>query len=181
MKLTIFLIAFTLSFGSLANSIPDFNSTLKSAEQGHTFAHYDLGVMYSRGDGVTQDYKEAIKWYLKAAEKDHIFAQYNLGVMYGNGQGVIQDYKEAIKWYLKAAEKGNVSAQVNLGVMYNHGKGVIQSNKYAYIWSSIAAANGSENGSKNRDIFAKKLSASTLDEAQREAAELYNKISNRIK
>lgn len=95
--------------------------------------------------------------------------------------GVSQDYKEAIKWYLKAAELGDADAQLNLGLMYNNGQGVIQSNKYAYIWSSIAAANGSEKGSNNRDILAKRLSASTLDEAQREAAELYNKISNRIK
>ena len=145
MKITIFLLAFTLSFDSLANSIPDFNKTLKRAEQGYAAAKFNLGLMYDSGQGVTQDYKEAHKWYLKAAEQGYAKAQYNLAVMYANGQGIIQ------------------------------------SNKSAYIWSSIAAANGSENGSKNRDLFAKELSASTLDEAQREAAELYNKMSNRIK
>jgi hypothetical protein len=86
-----------------------------------------------------------------------------------------------VKCYLKAAEQGNIDAQLNLGVMYANGQGVIQSNKNAYIWSSIAAANGNKGGSKNRDILAKKLSNLTLDEAQKEATELYNKISNRIK
>ncbi len=184
MKITIFILTFTLSLASIANSIPaipDFNKTLKKAEQGIASSQYNLGVIYNYGLGVTKDYKEAIKWYLKAAEQGNSFAQYNLALMYQNGQGVTLDDKEAFKWYLQAAEQGHTDAQLDLGILYANGKGVIQSNKNSYIWSSIAAANGSESASKNRDMTARKLSASTLDEAQREAAELYNKISNRIK
>ncbi|SVE06100.1 uncharacterized protein METZ01_LOCUS458954, partial [marine metagenome] len=29
----------------------------------------NLGVMYDNGQGVPQDYKEAVRWYLKSAEK----------------------------------------------------------------------------------------------------------------
>jgi TPR repeat protein len=60
--------------------------------------------MYGQGEGVAQDYKEAVKWYRKAAEQGVVDGQYNLGWMYDKGKGVVQDYKEAVKWYRKAAE-----------------------------------------------------------------------------
>ena len=34
------------------------------------------------GEGVEQDFKEAVKWYQKAAEQGFAGAQYNLGAMY---------------------------------------------------------------------------------------------------
>ena len=33
-----------------------------SAEQGHASAQYNLGLKYGNGQGVPQDYKEAVKW-----------------------------------------------------------------------------------------------------------------------
>jgi uncharacterized protein len=39
------------------------------AEQGIAEAQYNLGVMYKNGQGVSQDYKEAIKWYRISAER----------------------------------------------------------------------------------------------------------------
>jgi TPR repeat protein len=60
--------------------------------------------MYSNGQGVKQDYTEAMKWYQKAVDQGNMVAQRNIGVMYENGWGVNQDYNEALKWYLKAAE-----------------------------------------------------------------------------
>ena len=42
---------------------------LPLAEQGYAPAQHNLGVMYDNGQGVPQDYKEAVRWYLKSAEK----------------------------------------------------------------------------------------------------------------
>ena len=78
-------------------------------------AQYNLGIMYYNGQGVPQDYAEAVKWYRLAADQGDAYAQYNLGVMYDNGEGVPQDYKEAVKWYRLAAEQGHAKAQYNLG------------------------------------------------------------------
>jgi hypothetical protein len=61
--------------------------------------------MYSRGQGVKQDYEEAIKWYRIAAEQGYTQAQKNLSVMYLEGRGVEKDHKEAVRWQLKAIEK----------------------------------------------------------------------------
>ena len=89
----------------------DLNEWRPLAEQGHADAQYNLGVMYNNGQGVTQDYAEAMRWFRKAAEQGWAEAQYNLGVMYNNGQGVTQDYVQAAKWYRKAAEQGLADAQ----------------------------------------------------------------------
>ena len=35
----------------------------KAAAQGHTYAQYDLGVLYEYGKGAPQDYVQAYKWY----------------------------------------------------------------------------------------------------------------------
>ena len=40
-----------------------------AAEQGHARAQYNLGAMYQNGEGVEEDYEEAVKWLTKAAEQ----------------------------------------------------------------------------------------------------------------
>ncbi len=78
----------------------------KRAEQGHAPSQFNLGVMYSQGQGVSQDYKEALRWYLAAAEQGYSSAQVALGVMYERGQGVPQDYIQAHMWFNLAAASG---------------------------------------------------------------------------
>ena len=101
----------------------DIEQLRKAAEQGNASAQYSLGVMYNTGEGVPQDYQEAVSWYHKAAEQGHASAQYNLGVRYVNGEGVPQDYQEAVSWWRKAAEQGDAIAQYNLGVSYDNRRG----------------------------------------------------------
>jgi TPR repeat protein len=47
----------------------DFEQTKKAAEQGDAEAQNNLGLMYYEGEGVSQDYMEAAKWYRLAAEQ----------------------------------------------------------------------------------------------------------------
>ena len=67
--------------------------------------------MYQTGEGVRQDYSEAVRWYRKAAEQGIVEAQFNLGVMYYNGYGVKQDKSEALRWIRMAARQGFIQAQ----------------------------------------------------------------------
>jgi TPR repeat protein len=115
---------------------------LKAAEQGHTQAQTNLGVLYSKGRWVERDYKEAVRWYRKAAGQGYARAQTNLGVMYEKGQGVEQDYEEAVRWYRKAAEQTYAHAQFNLGLMYSNGQGVEQDYDEAVRWYRRAAEQG---------------------------------------
>jgi hypothetical protein len=75
--------------------------------------------MYINGHGVTQDYKEAVKWFRKAAEQGNAAAQASMGHLYEEGKEVAKDYKEAEKWFRKAAKQGNAAAQSRLGLMYS--------------------------------------------------------------
>ncbi len=70
--------------------------------------------MYHSGDGVTQDYKVAIKWLTPAAEQGHAGAQFNLGIIHYNGDGVPVDDEAAVKWFTLAAKQGNAEAQEKL-------------------------------------------------------------------
>ena len=79
----------------------------RSAEQGYADAQFNLGLAYYRGEGVSQDYTQAVSWYRKAAEQGVAAAQYNLGVCYYKGEGVSQDYVQAVSWWCKAAEQGH--------------------------------------------------------------------------
>jgi TPR repeat protein len=67
--------------------------------------------MYEKGEGVTQDYAQARRWYQKAADAGSAEAMYRLGEMYEEGEGVTQDYAQARRWYQKAADAGNSEAR----------------------------------------------------------------------
>jgi|TARA_B100000315_G_scaffold239765_1_gene258907 TPR repeat protein len=113
------------------------------AVRGNAIAQYNLGLMYASGDGVTQDYNEAVKWYRLAAEQGHSKAQNNLGGIYRHGEGVPKDIKEAVKWYRLSAGQGHSSAQANLGSIYENGEGgVPQDYKEAIKLYRLAAEQG---------------------------------------
>ena len=103
--------------GVAAYDSGDFATALREwrplAEKGDADAQFNLGVMYSKGQGVPQDYKTAVKWYTLAAEQGVASAQTNLGHIYDKGQGVPQDYKTALKWFTLAAEQGHTHAPVS--------------------------------------------------------------------
>ena len=48
---------------------------MKKAEAGDAVAQSNLGYRYYFGIGVTQDYKEAVKWYRKSAEHGYADAK----------------------------------------------------------------------------------------------------------
>ena len=109
--------------------------------------------MYKNGEGVPQDYAEAIHWYLKAAEQGDVNAQFNLGLMHDEGQGVAQNYIEASRWYQKAANQGDVNAQFNLGTMYDQGQGVPQDSAEAIRWYRKAAEQGDDYANLNLGLM----------------------------
>lgn len=88
-----------------------FENFSYAAESEHAEAQAMVGYMYERGEGVSQNYTEAVRWYRKAAEQGVELAQLFLGNMYVAGIGVEQDLSEAEKWYRLAAAQGNNDAQ----------------------------------------------------------------------
>ncbi len=140
------------------------------AEQGHAQAQFNLGVMYSEGQGVAQDDRQAVDWFRKAAEQGFAGAQNNLGAMYDKGRGVAQDDRQAVDWYRKAAEQGFAKAQNNLGAMCFTGQGVAQNRVLAYMLWNLAAIGGDETAAENLAVLEKALSPGQIKKAQALAA-----------
>jgi hypothetical protein len=134
--------------------------------------------LYSNGQGVPQDYKEALKWFRAAAEQGYDKAQCLLGILYFNGQGAPQDYKEAIKWYRAAAEQGNADAQALLGAMYWIGNGVAEDYVLAYMWFNLSAAEGLPRAIEGRKLISSQMTQSQIEEAQRLSREWKPKPNN---
>jgi uncharacterized protein len=146
------------------------------AEQGDVSAQFQLGAMYTFGEGVPQDTKQAIIWYRKAAEQGNVNAQTKLGLMYAYGIGTPKDAAQALVWYGKAAEQGNSFAQFNLGVMYEDGAGVPQDYITAHMWFTLAASGAGKTeihsqAAESRDGVAAKMTPAQIAEAQRMARE----------
>ena len=83
-----------------------------AADQGNTFAQYNLGTLYDDGKGVPQNKAEALKWYHLAAERGNDGAQFNVGVLHFAGVAVPENRIEAAKWFRRAADQGHIGAQV---------------------------------------------------------------------
>ena len=99
----------------------DYATALKEwtvlAKQGHAEAQSALGVMYRKGHGVAQDYKETVKWFRRSAEQGHAEAQSDLGLMFAGGRGVIQDSVYAHMWINIAASNGYALAMKNRDIL----------------------------------------------------------------
>ncbi len=65
-----------------------------------------VGMMYSDGTGIDQDYKKAFEWTEKSAKQGLGKAQWMLGLMYYKGLGVELDRKKAAYWVKKSKKNG---------------------------------------------------------------------------
>jgi len=107
---------------------------------------YKKGLQYEEGNGVTQDYKKAFKYFQKAANKGHAEAQCSLGSLYYWGRGVEQDHKKSFYWFEKSANQGNARGQCSLGFMYHNGYGIEKNDKQAIYWYEKSANQGNARG-----------------------------------
>ena len=115
---------------------------LAAAEQGDAGSQFILGDMYAKGERVSKDDAEAVRWYRMAAEQGDARAQFILGGMYFKGEGVSKDDAEAVRWFRMAAEQGDAGTQFLLGLMYDNGEGVPEDDAEAVRWYRMAAEQG---------------------------------------
>jgi hypothetical protein len=73
-------------------------SHLAKAKKGDAQAQYSLGMMYSHGNQVKKDFKEAAKWWRKSAEQGHALSQSFLALSYFRGEGVPKDLITGFAW-----------------------------------------------------------------------------------
>ena len=168
MKNILYIIILSFSFSVFAED------TKERAEQGDAAAQFNLALMYDSGQGVTQDYKKALKWYRLAAEQGYALAQNNLGVMHHYGLGVKTNYKEALRLYRLAAPQV-VQSQYSLGAMFYQGQGVNQDIVIAYMWFYVAAKNRNPRSKGNVNVLAKEMKPKQITKAEKLAHECIKK------
>jgi hypothetical protein len=135
-----------------ANDLPRAIPLLaEEAKLGNPVAAYNLGKIYeSGGDGVPQDFGQAVAWYKLAADVGtlptqfngqelgpdaadlifaaQLYAQYNLGRLYEAGQGVPKDVAAAVQWYQRAGQQDLDVAQQRLVRIFRQGEGTVAPN-----------------------------------------------------
>jgi TPR repeat protein len=84
----------------------------KAADQNHTLAQFNLGIMFSKGQGVTHDDATAVMWITRSAEGGDAGAQFNLGTRHHRASlnklqpGASESRIEAFKWIHLATAQG---------------------------------------------------------------------------
>ena len=191
-QLILFFVALVVLLGHQSgfSEAQDIERLREAAVQGDACAQSTLGLMYTRGEGVSENDREAGMWFRLAAKQGNAQAQFNLGLMYNKGVGVPESDVEASKWFQLAADQGNAEAQFNLGFMYANGEGVPEDYVKAYIWGNLAAAQGGDRvvkpedqlgageSLKFKDWLRKKMTAEQVAEAQKLSVELFNRIES---
>lgn len=117
---------------------------LRLAEHGAADAAYNIGVMYSKGDGVAKNEDKAVEWYRRAGELcNGSYCNY-VGSLYFNGTMVRQDEAEAAKWFKRAAALGSKEGMLNLALCYL-GRGLPANYLWAYAYANLSGLNSNPN------------------------------------
>lgn len=110
-----FIIAILLLTSSClyAQNQPTFEQAWQAAQKGDPNGYFLLGFFYYQGEGVTQNFTEAIKWFKKAANNGLSNSYGFLGACYITQK----NYVEAINWFKKAINNGDC-CYADLGACY---------------------------------------------------------------
>ena len=118
----------------MSSELSKLEELRKLAEQGNSYAQYELGEVYYEGKLVEKNIQTAVEWFEKAADDyKEKFSQMKLGRMYEFGDGVEQDYMKAIEYYERAAFTSPLQneALYRLALFYLNGFGYEQNFEYA--------------------------------------------------
>ena len=101
--------------GKLLDARKDGRVSMRmKAAQRDSQAQTNLGLLYSTGDGVPHDPREAVKWFRKAAEQGNGLGQLMLATKYFEGAGVVRDPVKGTAWAILAGEHFRISFGVSL-------------------------------------------------------------------
>jgi len=105
-------------------------------------AEYRVGINYTQGIGVEQDYAKGVRHFKRAAQLGSLEGAYMTGLAYVTGRGVKGDFETAAGWLEPAAEGGHTGAAFLLGKLYINGQGVDRDRAWGAYWLGRAAAGG---------------------------------------
>lgn len=158
-KVIIFISAFAVvlclaSCGGNSNSKVDADipteyceELVKLAEDGNAEAQTNLGLCYLKGEGVTQSFEDAAKWFDKSANQNDAEGQYLLACLYSKGKGVQVNSQKSFKLLMESAQQGHADAQCGVAACYDYGENDIAiDHEEAIKWWRKAAEQGNARG-----------------------------------
>ncbi len=168
------------------NEKVNIESYRSQAEAGNPVEQFRMGLIYYYGNGVDQNYKNAVKWFVKAAEQGYLYARTSLGICYRRGEGILVNYIEAVKLFTLAAGQGDIVAIYNLGICYYNGQGVSQDYQKAADLFQKAADQGNISerhsfGQIKSDIADEPVSADEAFRLYREASVKIDNLNAQLK
>lgn len=98
-----------------------------------------IAGLYAHGEGVAQDYTEAMAWLKKAIDKGNVDAMFNMGLMVENGMGTKPNDYDALYWYQQAAQEDHTEAMFKTALVY---EAVKRNYETALHWYKKAAEKG---------------------------------------
>jgi hypothetical protein len=144
----------------------DVNRIVNQADAGDSTAQYEMALRYADGEGVLQNYQDAMAWFAKAAVNGNDNAQWKLGLGYIQGIGVPHDERKAVVWFKRAANHGDIRAQHALSDLYLSGRGVPRDYIRAYTWLSIATGLRGNDNDRLR-VIGSRMTAVQIEDAHR--------------
>jgi hypothetical protein len=100
------------------NEAEAFDLLILLAEAGYAPAQFEVGLMYTDGEGVARNDDEALKWFERAADQGNADGIAALGMSYTLGNDVPKDVDRGMSLLREAADRGSVFGQALLGVAY---------------------------------------------------------------
>jgi TPR repeat protein len=118
----------------------------KACDAGEMDGCANLGVMYTRGLGVAQDYEHGRKLTQLACGAGNMDGCTGLGRLYQTGKGVPLDNAQARSVYEKVCDSGKMIGCFDLGTLYLVGQGGAQDYAKAFMLFQEACNGGEMSG-----------------------------------
>ncbi|MEN9908859.1 MAG: hypothetical protein RLZZ540_2008 [Bacteroidota bacterium] len=124
------------------DAVKAINYFERAANSGYATAYAAWGRILMTGEGVAQNYRQAVTVFKEGTEKGNAYCNYALGYLYYKGFGAAQDYALAIEHFEIAAQKKQPWAMYMLGLCYRNGYGVTIDLEKAKFWLNKSASIG---------------------------------------
>ena len=123
-----------------------YRAWLKVAEKGDAEGQNNVGFLYERGLGVSQDYEQAEAWYMMAAAQGLPSAKHNLAMLTYKGHINNKDWRKSVEWLKEADQMDFSPSTYMLGVLYMRGEGIFKDRDVAFELFKKAAKLGEARG-----------------------------------
>lgn len=126
-----------------------FRFLRQSAVDGNVAAMLQLGLLYSGGKFIRQNYNESFRWFSAAAAAGNSEAELQLGGSYHYGLGTTPDFEKAANCYRRSSEQTNFVAMKSYGYLLMNGLGCTKDLEAAKYWLTRSAKEGGNRRAMN--------------------------------